>query len=500
MEAYEGELDQIGRMVQAGDVVFVLGAGALVASGLPTGHELAERMAAEFGVPSGNLPDVAASVESATGRDSLLDYLRRAIEVDEAAPNPLLGLLAEQPVPDPLFLCTTYDDLLERALRAAGHDVRTVDLGDRPAEPDPQPGRGPIVVRLFGTLAARTAVVTQQDFAAWHDVGFPAAQSLAVHARVRPSNKLYIGVAGTDVPTGMVVRALRTQRRSWAVLLDPSPMAHGFWTSEDVAVIDMDAQEFAEALRQRLDEYVTTATPVGRPGTLWMTVADPEAGWASGQTVTWAVPGGAELGDRVLVWLTGGTGFAYLAELASPRRPGGEQSRGNDVAELRVLAAFEEPVSYAQLKADPVLRQWTPVKRRMQGVIRAQHESIDHDQEVLDALRRLILAGNPQLGEFPPPPRTEEELPVAELVYRLVLSRTASPELIRTFDREAFVAALAETSTDLDVGSVWDTLGRLRAGQPEAEPNPLWLAWARTIHDDRLSVLRSALRSPSEAS
>jgi SIR2-like domain len=143
----------IRKGLDSGQVIPFLGAGASlgasvtrdqsdpqhVLAALPSGRELADRLALEGNFPQAeerNLASVAQYFEDvAAGRGALYEELR-AVFTLRFSPSKIHRYLAG--VPEPLLIVTTnYDDLMETALRDAGKEfdlvIHTTDptLGER---------------------------------------------------------------------------------------------------------------------------------------------------------------------------------------------------------------------------------------------------------------------------------------------------------------------------------------------------------------------------------
>ena len=138
-----------------------------------------------------------------------------------------------------------------------------------------------------------------------------------------------------------------------------------------------------------MEAVVTPAETASSQLPVWITVVDPgtEDGrkaiseWDRAEPCEWAVPADAKIGDHVLAWLTGGTGFRYVLSITgTPRIPSGEEA-GPMQAELSIIEPIQPSIPMSRLKSDAVLRRWWPIRFSMQGVVRAQRRSIAGDRE-----------------------------------------------------------------------------------------------------------------------
>ena len=138
---------------------------------------------------------------------------------------------------------------------------------------------------------------------------------------------------------------------------------------------------------------------------VWVSVIDPETPdgrlaiteWDKKKPFQWAVPADAGEGDLVLGWVARGTGFAYLLKIDEPPRKAADDEFGPQQARLGVVDRIQPSVPITRLKADLILRSWWLVRYSMQGVVRAQKESLTQDQE-WDAFLRLLGSVAPKVA------------------------------------------------------------------------------------------------------
>jgi hypothetical protein len=122
---------ELQELVAAGDVGLFVGYGLSQAAGLPGRQALATALSGRLGeaLPdpgSGALADVAQLYEVARGRHALLSFLRDQLDTTGVEPGNAHHALARLPVRT--IFSTSYDDLLERALRQAGRRVNKVTV------------------------------------------------------------------------------------------------------------------------------------------------------------------------------------------------------------------------------------------------------------------------------------------------------------------------------------------------------------------------------------
>lgn len=129
--AYEIPVE-LQEQIAAGDVALFVGHRLSELAGLPGRGELAaslgKRMRETLPANSNNsgesLADMAELYEAARGRHALVTYLRDRLDTTLLQPGPVHHAIAQLPVRT--IFCTTYDDLLDRALRRAGRRANKV--------------------------------------------------------------------------------------------------------------------------------------------------------------------------------------------------------------------------------------------------------------------------------------------------------------------------------------------------------------------------------------
>jgi len=150
-----------------------------------------------------------------------------------------------------------------------------------------------------------------------------------------------------------------------------------------------------------------TNAPKVRDPQVWVTVVDPQTddgrsavtSWDKRGISEWAVPRNASHDDFVLAWVTGGTGFRYVLKVeGTPREPANEEF-GPRQAALRCQYVIHPSLPMARLKAEPAMRSWWIVRYNMQGVIRAQEDSLTRDPQWSD-FTRLLISVDPNVGNI----------------------------------------------------------------------------------------------------
>ncbi len=123
---------ELQEQLVGGDVALFVGHRLSQAAGLPGREEIAASLVRRLGDTAGiepnssanGLADSAQLYEVDRGRHALVSYLRDRLDTTQIQPAPTHLAIAELPVHT--IFSTTYDDLLDRALRQAGRRVNKV--------------------------------------------------------------------------------------------------------------------------------------------------------------------------------------------------------------------------------------------------------------------------------------------------------------------------------------------------------------------------------------
>jgi hypothetical protein len=291
----------IRKALASGEVIPFLGAGAslgasVIGAGdgvdelvaLPSGGELADRLALEGNFPKTeerNLPSVAQYFEDvAAGRPALYEELR-TIFTRQYTPSKVHGYLAS--LPGPLLIVTTnYDDLMETAFREAGRPfdlvIHTTDPGlgeqllwweegaDEPAcvvpnKLDIDLETVSVVYKMHGAVdrlvAARDQyVITEDDYVDFltrliKQEAFPSIFAEPFQKR----HFLFLGYGLRDwnfrVILNRVEKDLRQgpetdadDLRSWAIDASPSLLETRLWQGRGVEIFKMTIDDFLDGL------------------------------------------------------------------------------------------------------------------------------------------------------------------------------------------------------------------------------------------------------------
>ena len=270
---------------------------------LPSGIELARYLAEEFGYPESdaeNLVRVTQYIALELGTGPLYDTLRELFDW----PYPTTGLhdlLARLPkfvrdrggVPLQLMVTTNYDDLLERAFRAADEpiDVLTymavgesegrfihvrpdgephiIDAGEAEGYAGlPQEGSGlkakllrPVILKIHGTVdrsglepPTDSFVITEEDYIEYLARAESSWEFLPriVKVKLTYSHFLFLGYSLRDWNVRALLHRIWMSQahdfQGWAIQHSPAKLDQKFWQGKGIKLLGIDLAEFTERL------------------------------------------------------------------------------------------------------------------------------------------------------------------------------------------------------------------------------------------------------------
>lgn len=119
------DIKVLARQIVPEQTVLILGSGASVPSGGPTGFELRDLIGQEFKIPSYehySLADLATIAEAKTDRSQLVSLIRKRVQKLQ----PTGGLLNAPLFPWGSIFTTNYDDLVEKAYKRRSQPIRVI--------------------------------------------------------------------------------------------------------------------------------------------------------------------------------------------------------------------------------------------------------------------------------------------------------------------------------------------------------------------------------------
>jgi NAD-dependent SIR2 family protein deacetylase len=279
--------DLMVRRIQDNRCVPFLGAGASLAQqgepGLPTAKELAERLAKECQYPGPDREDLLRVTQYYQMKNDQLELrlaVAKYLNVAGVEPSAVHRSLAALPLS--YVLTTNFDDLMERALRAAevAHNepipgkTKTPKVytykphGDK-EEVEPGTESEPVVYKLHGSLSTPDSlVITEDDFVEFLSCIMISEPPLPAHIKSLFEQKsiLFIGYGLKDWNIRVLMRAIRGRKASGTIAsfaIQRRPNNDGLAKEWDESVVywdrkeglrcfDMDALAFCTEL---LDRY-----------------------------------------------------------------------------------------------------------------------------------------------------------------------------------------------------------------------------------------------------
>jgi hypothetical protein len=304
----------VTRAIAEGRVVPLLGAGVNLCGRpagtewqrgqyLPSGVELAAYLAGAFDFPPDELKDllrVSQYVAVMTGSGPLYEELHRLLDADYQ-PTKVHTQLAAIPaylrrhglVRYQLIVTTNYDDLLERAFRAAGEEFDLVSyiaegprrgkflhlppdgvprLIERPNEYDALSlSRRTVILKIHGAVdrvdpEQDSYVITEDnyiDYLTRTDISNLVPVTLA--ARLHRSHFLFLGYSMADWNLRVILYRIWGEQaltyKSWSVQLNPKPIEEGFWRKRGVEILHASLEDYIDALAVYLGELQRIGTP-----------------------------------------------------------------------------------------------------------------------------------------------------------------------------------------------------------------------------------------------
>jgi hypothetical protein len=304
----DSQFSTIAKAIADGRAVPFLGAGANLcdrpsdrpwtshsATFLPSGAELAAHLAQNFDYPAGEPQDLARVsqyVAVMAGSGPLYEELHDVLDSD-FQPTPLHHFLAGLPrrlrekgfsQPHQLIVTTNYDDVLERAFKAADEPVDVASYvadGEQRGkflhwQPDgsaavidrPNEYRAlslderSVILKIHGAVDRANRdrdsyVITEDhyiDYLTRTDVSTLIPVKLA--AKLRKSHFLFLGYGLRDWNLRVILHRIwgeqKLKYRSWAIQLNPQHIDREFWRQRDVDIIDSRLEQCVSELDARI--------------------------------------------------------------------------------------------------------------------------------------------------------------------------------------------------------------------------------------------------------
>lgn len=246
-------LRQLRRQLAGGQVTLFAGSDLAGAAGLPDMIALFRPLGAAIGQPlpphayvtADHILNTAQSYESVMGRNALISHLRDELDTTLVTPSACQRALAA--LNANTIFTTTYDDLLERALRDARRRVNVVVRDTSLALNNPEIVQ---LIKLRGDLhQPDTLVVTRQqhnEYALKHPLLVRELQTRLVN-----STFLFVGFDLADPDFNLVFDQIAYQvddarRLHYAVLFDAPPLKRDELRGRGVHVFNLETAGHAD--------------------------------------------------------------------------------------------------------------------------------------------------------------------------------------------------------------------------------------------------------------
>ncbi|HEY3181272.1 MAG TPA: SIR2 family protein [Gaiellaceae bacterium] len=263
---------------------------------LPSGIELAEYLAIEFGYPVDDLVRVAETVAVMEGTARLYEKLRLIFDADYG-PTSLHRFLARLPAtlrdhgqgsPYLLVVTTNYDDTVERAFREAGEPFDLVwyqaegedyrgkfwhlthpqessvpRVIDRPNEyTEISLDERSVILKVHGAVDRVNAdgdsyVITEDhyiDYLTRTDIA--SLVPIELVAKLKRSHFLFLGYALRDWNVRVILHRIWEEQpfdfRSWAIQRNTHAVDELLWHKRNVSLFDVDLDEYVTELGRRI--------------------------------------------------------------------------------------------------------------------------------------------------------------------------------------------------------------------------------------------------------
>jgi SIR2-like domain len=262
---------------------------------LPSGSELADYLAERYAFPADEPRDlirVSQWVDLQAGDAALFEDLH-GVFARRYKPNKLHCLVAAlpeilrsqgQPVAGQLVITTNYDDVLERAFRAARERVDVVWYAAEPDAPGsfvhlrPDGKRVPIenpeeyrdfaleersvILKLHGAVDRRNAEADSFVITEDHYIDYLALENIYdlipayLMRRMKKSNTLFLGYGMRDWNLRVILRHIWSGRKwpyaSWAIQREPGDFDRRFWARHEVDIIEARLEDWVDTMQDGL--------------------------------------------------------------------------------------------------------------------------------------------------------------------------------------------------------------------------------------------------------
>lgn len=272
---------------------------------LPSGTELSELLAKKLGYPAADAQDLARVTQYIavmSGSGPLYGELRSVFDCDYSPTTAhqflaaLPGLFRAKGLPPKfqLIVTTNYDDVLERAFRAAnepfdlvsyvavgedrGKFIHWTTKGEMRLIEKPNEYREvtaeqcTVIVKIHGAIDRANPdrdsfVITEDDYIDYLTrTDISNLLPITIAAKLRRSNFLFLGYGLRDWNLRVILHRIWGERRltykSWAIQVAPQPIDMELWRKRDVDILDLHMDDYLAQLGERLKQAVKSGGSV----------------------------------------------------------------------------------------------------------------------------------------------------------------------------------------------------------------------------------------------
>jgi hypothetical protein len=262
------QVDELAGSVVPERTVLLLGAGASVPSGAPTGRELAADLSRELRgrVISDDLVETATILQQRVGRGPLVKAIRARL----APLTPTGGLATIPDFPWAAIYTTNFDQLVERAYRRVGRDVTVIRSNYDWAKLERL--KGPPLFKIHGCITEDSVdghrsgmVLTEYDYDDHEN--YREALFARLASDLMSKDVLVIGQSLQDRHLQDVMKAAAAAKqrsgapgRLLALLYESDPDRAGIWTARGFTVAFGGIDDFMRSVTSRLTPDRQTMT------------------------------------------------------------------------------------------------------------------------------------------------------------------------------------------------------------------------------------------------
>lgn len=248
--SHASQLKILATLVSKRNATVFVGAGLSIGAGLPGWAALVRPLARSVGyrlptddelITTDHLLSAAQFYENQHGRQELIQRLRDALDTTLVQPTAVHHLVASLPIHT--WYTTNYDDLIERALRAAGKRPNSIVTGLELAFWSKDQTQ---LIKLCGDLQRPESIVlTKHDFTTYNETHRRLVERL--RTTLEAQTALFLGYSLQDPFFNQIWDNIgldfgRMRRIGYAVLFDAQPLESDDLRQRGIHVIDLETK------------------------------------------------------------------------------------------------------------------------------------------------------------------------------------------------------------------------------------------------------------------